>query len=759
MCGALHPEPMSDSSMIGRTISHYTILEKLGEGGMGVVYKAEDIKLRRIVALKFLPPELTRDLEAKERFVREAQAASALDHINICTIYEIDETENGEMFISMACYKGETLKQKIEKGWLELGEAIQIAIQIGQGLAKAHEQGIVHRDIKPANLFITDDGHVKIVDFGLAKLAGQTGLTRTDKGAGTAAYMSPEQVRGQAADQRTDIWSLGVTLYEMLTGQLPFRGEYEMSVMYSILNESPQPVSVLRSGVPVKLEQIISKAMLKNPAERYQNAGDLIADLASPEKDMGTAASVETSAVTKPQSSVAVLPFANLSADPEQEYFCDGMAENIINALTQVQDLRVVARTSAFSFRGKETDVREIGRKLNVESLLEGSVQKAGNRLRITVQLVNVADGYHLWSEKYDRNLEDVFAIQDEISQAIVDKLKVRVPGVDKAKLRKRYTEDPEAYNLYLKGRWFSEKYTEEGFNKAVEYFQLAIEKDPHFALAVAGLSDAYVGFGLIGCLPKEIAYGKAKVEAEKAIEMDDALAEAHLALANIRLWLDWDRTAAEREFKRAWALNPSNAEVIHQNAHMLVYLGHSEEAVMHMKQAVELEPLSILMNACLGQILYLARRYDEAIEQLRKTIEMDPNFYSPYIWLALTYALKGMYEQATETVRGLTASRPGGKAARAALGYIYSVSGKTNEAKDICDELKELSKKETVTPYYLARIYAGLGESEHSIECLRKCYEKRDASLAFLKTDPVWDNLRHDPGFLDLIKKLNLGV
>jgi TolB-like protein/Tfp pilus assembly protein PilF len=617
----------------------------------------------------------------------------------------------------------------------------------------------VHRDIKPANIFITEDGHVKIVDFGLAKLAGQTGLTRADKGAGTAAYMSPEQVRGRVADHRTDIWSLGVTLYEMLTGQLPFKGKYEMSAMYSILNESPQPVSGIRSGVPVKLEQIISKAMLKDPSERYQNAGDLTADLANLEKELGATTSIETSPVTRPQSSVAVLPFANLSADPEQEYFCDGMAENIINALTQVQDLRVVAGTSAFSFRGKETDVREIGRKLNVDSLLEGSVQKAGSRLRITVQLINVADGYHLWSEKYDRNLEDVFAIQDEISQAIVDKLKVRVPGVDRAKLRKHHTEDPEAYNLYLKGRWFSEKYTEEGFNKAVHYFQSAIEKDPRFALAVAGLSDAYVGFGIIGCLPKEIAYGKAKVEAEKAVEMDDALAEAHLALANIRLWFDWDVVAAEREFRRACALNPSNAEVIHQNAHMSMYLGRSEEAVARMKQAVELEPLSILINACLGQILYLARRYDEAIEQLERAIEMDPNFYSPYIWLALAYAQKGTYEKAMETVRGLTTSRAGGKAAKAALGYIYSISGRTSEAKDILDELRELSKKETVTPYYLGRIYAGLGEREHSIECLRKCYEERDASLAFLKTDSAWDGFRDDPGFLDLLRKLNLGV
>ena len=760
----------NDLNMIGKTFSHYRILEKLGEGGMGVVYKAQDTRLDRTVALKFLPRDLTRDPEAKARFIQEARAASVLDHPNICTVYEIDEDENGEMFISMACYQGETLKRKIENGQLDLDETCRIAIQVGQGLAKAHLQGVVHRDMKPANIFLTEDGQVKILDFGLAKLAGQTGLTRAGQTPGSAAYMSPEQVRGQAADYRTDIWSLGVTIYEMLTGRLPFAGEYDVSVMYSILNEEPQSISTLRPGVPNELQQIVGKAMAKNPDERYEKAGDLVSDLARLEKKPGFILSEDASSLApsaapsavarpmaKPRASLAVLPFANLSADPEQEYFCDGMAENIMNALTQVRDLRVVARTSAFSFREKEIDVREIGRRLNVESLLEGSVQKAGNRLRITVQLVNVADGYHLWSEKYDRDMEDVFAIQDEISQAIVDRLRVQVPGSDRARLKKHHTDNPEAYNLYLKGRWFSEKFTEEGLNMAVRYFQSAIEKDPHFALAIAGLSDAYVTLGTSGYLPKDVAYAKAKAEAEKAVEMDEALAEAHLALANIRLWLDWDWSAAEREFTEALALGMFNAEVLHQYSHMLVYLGRFEEAVTNMKRSLELEPLSVLANSCLGQILYLARRYDEAIEQLKKTIEMDATFYHPHVWLALAYSQKGMHEQAIETVRGRTTSAIGGKAATAALGYVFSVSGRIDEAKEILSKLIDLSRKESVTPYYLGRIHAGLGEKELSIKYLRKCDEERDVSLFFIGTDPVWDGMRHDPGFVDLLKKTGL--
>jgi len=763
---------MRNEPMIGRTVSHYRILEKLGEGGMGVVYKAQDTRLDRTVALKFLPPELTRDSESKDRFIREARAASALDHPNVCTIYEIDEAENGEIFISMACYKGETLKQRIAKGQLEPADACRIGVQVGHGLVSAHGQGIVHRDIKPANIFVTEDGRVKILDFGLAKLAGCTGLTKTGKALGTAGYMAPEQIRGEAADHRTDIWSVGVTLYEMLTGQPPFKGEYDVSIAYSILNENPAPISTLRPGVPMKLQQIVSKAMARNPDERYQNAQDVVDDMTKLEKSIeysvstglastvspGSAVSGESSPVTESRPSIAVLPFANLSKDVEQDYFCDGMAENIMNALTQVKDLRVVARLSAFSFRGKEIDVREIGRKLSVESLLEGSVQKAGNRLRITVQLVNVADGYHLWSEKYDRDLHDIFAIQDDISQAIVDRLKVQVPGIERVRFKKHHTEDPEAYNLYLKGRWFSEKFTEEGLNKAVDFFQSAIERDPHFAMATAGLSDAYVTLGASGYLPKDVAYAKARAEAEKAVKMDDTLAEAHLALANIRLWFDWDWRGAEREFAHALTLNPSNAEVLHQYAHMLAYLGRFEEAVADMKRSLELEPLSVLANSCLGQILYLSRKYDEALEQLRRAVEMDPNFCSSHIWLALAHMQKGMYEQAEETLRERTSSPTGGNAAMAALGYICAVSGKTSEAKEILNQLKDLSTKGSVTPYYAARIYAGLGETELSIEWLQKCYEKCDVSLTLLKTDPVWDGLRHELGFVDLLKKTGLG-
>jgi serine/threonine protein kinase len=483
--------------MIGKTISHYKILEKLGEGGMGVVYKAEDTKLKRTVALKFLPSELTRNAAAKDRFVREAQAASALDHPNICTIYEIDETDDGQMFIAMAFYMGTTVQRKIESGPLEPSEALDIAIQVAQGLSKAHEMSIAHRDIKPANLMITGDGVVKIVDFGLAKLAGRAKLNGAGTILGTVAYISPEQAHGEEIDHRTDIWSLGVVLYEMICGQLPFKGEYEQAVIYSITNEEPEPLTRLRPDIPIELEKIVNKALAKRSDLRYQVAFEILNDLRKFKKEFES--TKEKPSSTKHRSSIAVLPFINLSADPEQNYFCDGVAEEIINSLTHLEGLRVVARTSAFSFRGREIDIREIGNKLNVETLLEGSVRKAGSQVRITAQLVNVADGYHIWSERYDRNIgelccpEDIFAIQDEISLAIVDNLKVKLFGKEKAKLMKRHTEDVDAYSLYLKGRYFWNKRTEESLGKAVKHFEQALERDSGYARAYAGLSDSYI--------------------------------------------------------------------------------------------------------------------------------------------------------------------------------------------------------------------------------------------------------------------------
>ncbi|MFQ5641552.1 MAG: protein kinase, partial [bacterium] len=499
--------------MIGQTISHYRILEKLGEGGMGVVYKAKDTKLKRTVALKFLPPDLTRDDEAKERFMLEAQAASALDHPNICTIHEIDETKDGQLFIAMACYQGETLKQRLEsvgangRSPLPVAEAIEIVIQIAHGLAKAHEQGIVHRDIKPANIMVTTDGIVKILDFGLAKLTGATQLTKTGTTLGTVAYMSPEQAQGVTVDHRTDIWSLGVVLYEMVSGELPFRGEYEAAVIYSILNEAPEQ----ETAIPANLQQIVAKALAKEPEERYQQMDELLADLNSLKKELESEATKETAAEEKAAPSIAVLPFVDMSPEKDQEYFCDGMAEDLIDTFTKLEGLQVVSRTSAFQFKGKELSIQKIGAELKVNHVLEGSVRKAANRLRITAQLINVADGYHLWSEKYDRELEDVFAIQDDIASTIVNTLKVKLVGEPEVPLIKRYTENLEAYQLYLKGRYFWNKRHQGELQQAMAFFNQTIEKEPTHALAYTGLADSFFIIGHYCYLPPKEAFLKAK--------------------------------------------------------------------------------------------------------------------------------------------------------------------------------------------------------------------------------------------------------
>ena len=468
--------------MVGQTISHYKILEKLGEGGMGVVYKAEDTKLKRTVALKFLPPEFTRDKDAKERFSIEAQAAAALSHSNIVTVHEIDECED-QIYIAIEYVKGQSLKDKIESGPLNINEALKIAIQVAEGLNEAHEKGIVHRDIKSANIMITDKGQVKIMDFGLAKLKGKSKLTKAGTTVGTTSYMSPEQSMGKDVDHRTDIWSLGVVLYEMITGQLPFKGEYEQAVVYSILNEEPEPVTGLRTGVPKELERIINKALEKNPSERYQHVQDIMIDIKGLRKKnkLRRLKGIHTDTGSKP--SIAVLPFRDMSPQKDQDYFCEGIAEEIINALTQIEKLRVIARTSAFAYKGENIDAREIGKKLDVETLLEGSIRKAGNRLRITAQIINVADGSHLWSEKYDREMEDIFAIQDEITLTVVDNLKIKLLGKEKENIVKHHTDNQEAYNSYLKGRYFWNRRYKIGYRMALEHFQQAIEKDPFFVL------------------------------------------------------------------------------------------------------------------------------------------------------------------------------------------------------------------------------------------------------------------------------------
>jgi serine/threonine protein kinase/Tfp pilus assembly protein PilF len=749
--------------MIGKTISHYKILERLGEGGMGVVYKAEDTKLKRTVALKFLPQELTRDSEAKERFVQEAQAASSLDHPNVCTIYEIDETNDGQTFIAMACYEGGTVKDKIEQGPLKLNEALDIAIQVAQGLSKAHEMGIAHRDIKPANLMVTRDGVVKIVDFGLAKLAGGAKLTGTRTILGTVAYISPEQVHGEEVDHRTDIWSLGVVLYETICGQLPFKGEYEQAVVYSITNEEPEPLTRLRPDIPTELEQIVNKALAKSPDLRYQEAFEILSDLRKLKKELES--TEEKPYSTKRQSSIAVLPFINLSADPEQNYFCDGVAEEIINSLTHLEGLRVVARTSAFSFRGKEIDVREIGSKLNVETLLEGSVRKAGNWVRITTQLVNVADGYHLWSEKYDRHIgelccpEDIFSIQDEISLAVVNNLKVKLLGKQITKLVKRHTQDLDAYRLYLKGRYFLNKRTEESLRKAVQYFEQAIKKDPGYALAYVGLADSHILLAEYSHLPPKDAFSRAKAAVVKALEIEETLAEAHTSLAFIRTLGDWDWTGAEKEFKKAIELNPGYATAHQWYAEHLTMTGRYAEATAELKQAQDLDPLSLIIGVAWAiTLLCGTRQYDQVIEKCQKVLEMDSNFSGALNVLGMVYREKAMYEEAIEAFQKAKAFDKGNTWITAGLGHAYAMSGKRSEAQKVLDELQQLSKRKYVPPDNIAMVYLGLSEKNLVFEYLEKAYEDHSVGLPWLKADPIFDSLRSDPRFTALLKRIGLG-
>ena len=742
--------------MIGKTISHYQILEKLGEGGMGEVYLAEDTKLDRRVALKFLPTQLASDEELRARFKREAQAAAALNHPNIITIHEVAEYET-RPFIAMEYVEGEPLKNLIGKKELSIGEVLDVALQVSDGLAVAHQAGIVHRDIKPQNILMGKDGRVRICDFGLAKAKRDVTLTQEGSTLGTIAYMSPEQAQGTEADHRSDIFSFGVVLYEMVTGQLPFKGEHEAAVINSIVNDTPEPLARYKSDVPEKLEGIIGKAMEKNLDLRYQHVDDVGVDLRRLKTELETGVTKTLESAKKPTPSVAVLPFTNLSADKEQEYFCDGMAEEIINALTHVEDLRVVARTSAFSFRGKEIDIRDIGKKLSVGTVLEGSVRKAGNRLRITAQLVNVADGYHLWSEKYDRNMEDVFAIQDEISLAIVDKLKVKLLGAEKADLMKHHTENKEAYTNYLKGLYFWNRRSEVGFNKALEYFQKAIEIDPLYALPYVGIADTFNIMGHFCFIHPGEAFSKAKTAVKKALEIDDRLGEAHASLAWIHVCSDWDWLSAEREYKRAVELNSNYATAHEWYALFLAGMERFDEAIAEVKQALELDPLSVMINAIVGVIFYFSRQYDEAIKYHRKAIEIDPNFVFAYIWQGLAYWEKGMNNEALVSLQKAVAVANDMTYALGHLGMIYALADQRDEAIKIIDQLSELSIKRYVSPLHIALVYVGLDEKDKVFEYFEKAYLEREPYLFYLKMSSIYDSLRSDPRFTALLKKMGL--
>ncbi|MEW6511241.1 MAG: protein kinase [Bacteroidota bacterium] len=735
---------------IGQTVSHYRLLELLGTGGMGTVYKAEDLKLGRAVALKFLPSELTRDPDAKQRFVQEARTASLLQHKNICVVYDIDETEDGQIFISMECLEGETLRKKIDSGPLQPGESARIATQIALGLGGAHGAGIVHRDVKPANIIIAHDGTVKILDFGLAKTKGRGLLTKEGITLGTAAYMSPEQIRGDPIDHRTDIWSLGVVLYEMATGRRPFGGEYEQAAMYSIVHEKHRPASQARPGVPVSLERIINRCLEKHPADRYPDAAAVADELQGVDRrPTGRRAGVARS--------IAVLPFADISPGKDNQYISDGLTEEIIAKLSRLRNIRVLLRTAVMNYDRAGKSARQIASDLGVEYVLEGSVRKHGFDLRITMQLIDADQDAYLWAETYDGSMDDVFVMQEKVADRVVKALKVRVTPTEKRTLEHRGTEDPEAYQLYLRGRYFWNKRSGEGHRTAIRYFEEAIAKDPGYALAWAGVADSYNLITEFAPAARQEFDQRAYAAVRKALELDPRLAEAHASYGSLTMINEWDWKTSERELKLAIKLNPNYATAHHWYAEWAQCRGRTSEAIASITRAAELDPLSPAILKDHGMILYYSRDYDGAIIYAHKTLELDPHFSSAHRLLSLAYQGKGMIDEAITENR--LWGELMGKGIEAALGLAqcYAAAGRQEEALRTMAAID--AAEYAVGNHYrgAAMTYAPLGMADQAFEALERAYELKAESLCNLKVDPKMDRLRPDPRFLTLLRRVGL--
>jgi serine/threonine-protein kinase len=738
----------------GMKVRHYTIIEKIGSGGMGEVYLALDTKLNRKVALKILPPHLCQDEECRKRFTREAQAAAILDHPNIAAIYEVGEHQE-RPFYSMQVVEGQSLRDVIAGKDLPIDRILEIGIQVCEGLQAAHDKGIIHRDVKPSNILLDSHGRVRIVDFGLAAIRGSEHLTRTGSTLGTIGYMSPEQVRGQEIDHRSDLFSIGIVLYELITKQNPFKRDSEAATLKAVSDNTLHPVARYRADVPEGSQAIIEKALEKRAELRYQTAADMAADLRRVTEGI-TAIRPDK----KRYQSIAVLPFVDISQEKDQEYFCDGIAEELINGLTQLRELKVAARTSAFQFRQSDRDIRAIGQELRVAAVLEGSVRKAGNRLRISVQLVNVKDGFHLWSEKYDRDQNDIFAIQDEIALKIVEKLRLQLLDSERNQLVRRHTDNKEAYNLYLKGRYFWNRRYEGGLFKAIECFQQATEEDPRFALAYSGIADSYNILGVYSLIQTKEAYTRAKSAAKKALEIDETIAEAHASLGWIRMWYDWDWQAAEKEFRQAIRLNP-NCATAHQwyGFYLALIKGQSSDAIAEFRRAQELDPLEIITNATLGWVYFFAGKYDEAIRQCRKTIEMEPNFSLTYFFLGIgmTYIGKAMLNEAISAFEKLVTLSDNSPYAIGCLGYSQAKSGQSGAAARTLEQMGQLSEERYVSPFWNAIIYLGLGKKTETLAQLDRAYQERESFLICLKSWSIFDDLRSEPRFEALLRKIGL--
>jgi TolB-like protein/Flp pilus assembly protein TadD len=799
--------------MIGKVVSHYTILEKIGEGGMGVVYKAHDEALDRVVALKFLPPHLTTDKSEKERFYHEARAASCLNHPNITTVHEVQEHE-GEVFLSMEFVEGETLKVLALRTIPPLTQFFEIAIQISDGLAAAHEKGIVHRDIKSDNIMITPKGQVKIMDFGLAKLKGASRLTRANTTLGTAAYMSPEQARGEEVDHRTDIFSAGVVLYELLTGKLPFRGEHEAALLYSVVNEEPMPIARFNEKVTSELERIVAKALAKDPAERYQHVDEMLADLRHERKRLDLAAAgytstkvsstlVQPDALTPakvpsrghpaggevpgappkrrhwyyvvavavlaaaivgiflflPSSSptaansktVAVLPFTNMAGDKEEEYFSDGITEDILTQLAKIAEINVISRTSVMQYKGTTKSIREIGKELNAGVILEGSVRHAGDQVRIVAQLIDASTDKHLWAETYDRQYKEIFAIQTEIARNIASALKTRLSPVDMEHLKAPPAPNTAAYNLLLQGRYFANRRDGTNTVKAIDLYQRALTVDSNDARIWVGLSDAYVQLGSIGWEGITNPNARAREAARKAIALDDNSAEGHRALALILLAVDWNWQEADRECKRALELEPGNASTVNQMSYLSASLGRFDEAIAAGQKAIALDPILDRSYFALAFTYHYVNRQRESIALCRKTLELTPQYPCAHSLIALNYLALGRIDSALaeahleeEELWRLHA-----------LGIVLHAAGRKEEADQALAEL--IRKSPTNSPFQIAEVYSCRGEVDKALEWLETAYTLHDAGVSQIMGDPRFKRVEHDPRFAAFLKKLKL--